>query len=189
MRQQRRFVGRRVGDEVALRARCSPPRAVAASSSRGLSPAAYRCRRSRWMESRCCAFAPSARRCEAVNVQRRLVQQLNQRLAACRRCDPARIPGAALSSLRGASAMACFSSGAERRDAVVEVRDQHMAGLVLHAGEQLRQHHGRIGRPVSVMPAMQFAVRTVHGYARGGSHRARRRPRFAVRSDRPGRRR
>ena len=50
---------------------------------------------------------------------------------------------------------------AERRDAVIEVRNQHMTVRILHAGEQLRQHHRRIGRPVPVVAAMQFAVRPV----------------------------
>ncbi len=50
---------------------------------------------------------------------------------------------------------------AERRDAVIEVRNQHMTVRVLHAGEQLRQHHRRIGRPVAVVAAVQFAVRPV----------------------------
>ena len=103
------------------------------------------------------------RRGEAVDVQRGFVQQFEQVSCHRRRCgrEPNSFAQHWTRSLRGASAMACFSSGAERRDAVIEVRDQHVAALVFHAGQQLRQHHRRIGRPVAVVAAVQFAVRPV----------------------------
>ena len=57
--------------------------------------------------------------------------------------------------------MARFSSVAERLDAVVEVVDQDAAVVVLHGGQQARQHHRGIRRPVAVVAAVQFVTGAV----------------------------
>ena len=54
-----------------------------------------------------------------------------------------------------------FHEDAERFDAIVEVIHKHTTVIVLHGSHQSGEHHGRIGRPVAVVPAMQFALRAV----------------------------
>ncbi len=49
----------------------------------------------------------------------------------------------------------------QRRDAVIEVRNQHAARLVLHARQQLGQHHRRVRSPVAVVTAVQTMIRAI----------------------------
>ncbi len=49
--------------------------------------------------------------------------------------------------------------GAEGDDAVVEVRDEDVTVGVLHAGEELDEHHGRVGSPVAVVAAVERSGR------------------------------
>ena len=100
---------------------------------------------------------------EAVDVQRGFVQQFEQDVFPSPSVWPRANSFAQHSSLLGASARPASPIGAERRDAVIEVRDQHVAALVFHAGEQLRQHHRRVGSPVAVVAAVQSAVGAVDG--------------------------
>ncbi len=67
------------------------------------------------------------------------------------------------SSVTGASDKACFSSGAKRLDAVIEAVDEYPAAVVLHGGQKLSQHHRGIGRPVSIVAAVEFPVGAIDG--------------------------
>src|ERR1700735_199456 len=49
----------------------------------------------------------------------------------------------------------------ERSNAVVEMRNEDAAILILHPGEQLRQHHGGIRSPVAIVSAVQAVVGAV----------------------------
>jgi len=53
-----------------------------------------------------------------------------------------------------------FEAG-KRRDAVVEVRNQHVSRLVFHACQQLGKHHRRIRSPVAIVAAVQAVMRAV----------------------------
>ncbi len=50
----------------------------------------------------------------------------------------------------------------QRRNPVMEVRDEHAALFIFHSSQQLRQHHGGIGSPISIMPAVQAVMRSVN---------------------------
>src|SRR5450755_3749638 len=53
-------------------------------------------------------------------------------------------------------------SFAERLNSVIELFDVDMPVIAFHGGQQTCQHHGGIGRPVSVMTAMQLPLGTVY---------------------------
>ena len=57
----------------------------------------------------------------------------------------------------------------QRRHVVVEARDRDAARVVLHAREEARQAHRRIGRPVAVVAAVQIAARAEHGDGEAGA--------------------
>src|SRR5262249_7469607 len=51
----------------------------------------------------------------------------------------------------------------EGHDAIIEILNQHAAITVLHRGEQLRQHHSGIRRPVAIVTAVQRAFWPEYG--------------------------
>ena len=53
--------------------------------------------------------------------------------------------------------------GAQGRYPVVEVRNEDVAIFILHAGEELGEHHGGVGRPVAVVSAVEAVMGPVEG--------------------------
>src|SRR6185312_13970624 len=49
------------------------------------------------------------------------------------------------------------------RDVVVEAGDPDVAVVITHAGDEVREHCARIGRPVAVVPAVQSSCGTING--------------------------
>ena len=94
--------------------------------------------------------------CESVDIQRRRIDRLDDGFLALATC-PSQNESISILSILGHEQSIPFRRR-ERLDAVVEVWNQHAAVLVLHGGEQARQHHRRIRRPVAVVPAVQFVV-------------------------------
>jgi len=56
-----------------------------------------------------------------------------------------------------------FLSRREGLNSIVEMRHQNAAVFIFHPGEQLRQQHRRVRRPVSVVAAVQPVVRPING--------------------------
>jgi hypothetical protein len=99
---------------------------------------------------------------DAVDVQRRFIEEFEEVLAGA--------VGVAEDELLtehlvvdGGFGESFLLDGSEGDDAVVEVRDENVAVSVLHAGEKLDEHHGRIGSPVAVVATVQTVVGAVDG--------------------------
>src|SRR5579859_2582800 len=61
-----------------------------------------------------------------------------------------------------------FAFGWTKRNyVVVKARDEHVAVRVLHCGQQFREAHRGIGRPVAVVSAVQRMERAENGDAHG----------------------
>src|SRR5262249_5583396 len=52
---------------------------------------------------------------------------------------------------------------AQRLDAIIEVLYQYPSVVVLHRGQEPREHHGGVRSPVSIVAAVQLSPRTVYG--------------------------
>ena len=85
------------------------------------------------------------------------------------------------------SRIAC-SSARQRRQSLVEPLDEHLAIVVLHRREQLREAHRRVRHPVAVVTAVQRELRPERRELQRARCRARRRRSSAARSDATGRR-
>ncbi len=91
---------------------------------------------------------------DAVDVERGLVEEFEEMLAAA----VGVAEGEFLAEhvvVDGGGGEGLLFDGAKGSDAVVEMRDEDVAVGVLHAGEELDEHHGRVGSPVAVVAAMQ----------------------------------
>ncbi len=97
---------------------------------------------------------------DAVDVQRRLVDELEQRSAGVVARRQAEL-GAQRAVVGADGRDRGALRGGERNDVVVPAGNGHPAGGVLHPGEQLRQPHGGIRRPVAVVAAVQRPRRAV----------------------------
>ena len=98
----------------------------------------------------------------SANVERRLLQQLHKFLAAAVGLGDAEFALKVGIVDRHGVERALFQ-WAEWSDVVVITGNQHAAIFVFHRSEQPRKHHRGIGRPISVMAAVQRSDRTVHG--------------------------
>jgi hypothetical protein len=103
-----------------------------------------------------------ARRAHAPDIQRRQIQQLHQLLAAALGAAQPQLAHQVAIHVRRFGHGAAFGL-AQRLDAIVEMIDGDAAVIVLHRRQQPRQHHRRIGRPVSVVAAVQLALRPIDG--------------------------
>lgn len=99
---------------------------------------------------------------DAVDVQRRLVEEFEQMAARAVGC--AEGEGVAEHGVVDGRVGEGFAfERAEGRDAVVEVRDEDFAVGILHPGEELDEEHGGVGCPVAVVSAVEGAVGAVEG--------------------------
>src|SRR5215510_3804997 len=99
---------------------------------------------------------------KTANVERRQVQQLDQPLTGPFGPSDSQLAPQRRVVVGGRGRRAFFSLG-QGLDAVVKAFDQHAPVIILHRGEQLRQHHRGIGRPIAVMSAVKLAARAVDG--------------------------
>src|ERR1035438_1190477 len=91
------------------------------------------------------------------HVERRQIDQFHQFSAAAFGPAKRQCPHQLAVDFRGFRDGALFSID-RKLDPIVEVVDQHAAVIVLHGREQPRQRHRRVGRPIPVMPAVQFVT-------------------------------
>ena len=99
---------------------------------------------------------------DAVDVEGRQVEEFEEVLAAAVGVAEGEFVAEDL-VVDGGVGEGFFSDGAERNDAVVEVRDEDVAVGVFHAGEELDEHECGVGRPVAIVAAVEGAVGAVDG--------------------------
>ena len=99
---------------------------------------------------------------QTANIQRRILQKFHQTLAAT--FGPGELKFALeIGVIIGHGCESVFFRGVERNDVVVKTLDEDLAVCGFHGSEQTREGESGIGRPVSVVAAVQGANCSIGG--------------------------
>ena len=99
---------------------------------------------------------------QPANIQRRKLQRLGKMLAAALRLGELQF-ALDVRVVIGHGRQRIFFSGVQRNDIVIKAIDQNFSVRGFHGSQQTRESEAGIGRPVSVVAAVQRANRSVGG--------------------------